>query len=1237
MGRIIQSTLLLLCFAVAVFGQGLTSVGGTVRDPSGAVVPVAKISLVNKDTGAERSVVTDSSGRYQFSQVRPGTYQITAEAPGFANAAISSLELLVNSPATADLKFEKVGSVATTVAVNEQASQVNTEDASIGNAIGGKVITQLPFESRNVVGLLAIQTGVIYLGQPNPGALNDPRSGAVDGGKSDQGNVTLDGIDVNDQQNRASFTSVLRVTLDSVQEFRTTTTNAGAEYGHSSGAQVTMVTKGGTNVIHGTFYEYLRNTDTTANSFFNNASKVARAQLDRNVYGASIGGPIKKDKIFYFGNYEGRRDASAATILRTVPTASFRAGNVIYNTTSGTLATMTPAQIAAVTPLGVDPAVTSYLKQYPLPNAFNVGDGVNTAGYLFNATEPLRFGTYIAKVDYQINAKNTLFVRGNLQNDNYANGASQFPGEPATSVYLNNSKGLAAGLTTIISPSLVSTFRYGFTREGVQTTGVLSSSYSDPSYGSITTLYGTTTGSVNLIPTNDIHEDLVWIKGAHTISFGAEFLLINNHYATNANSFSTAQGDGLYLATGGMSLLNPDAKVSNTTIQNIATLTGYLTKNTLKVNYDLNGNVLPLGATIGRVFGERHFDQYVQDSWKVMPGLTFAAGLRLSINPPIKELNGYNVDSTEPIANWVAARIGLAESGQSSLGSGLITYDTSTKTGRDLYPTMVNWAPRVSIAYSPKATSGISKLLFGGPDKTSIRAGWGIFYDAFGEGLEKSIASSVGFATTVASGPNQPIGGTTPIFNGFYNLPPLSTFPTPPAGGFPQTISAGSLLQATSFDDSLRAPYTENLSISLQRELKGGYMLQVSFINRESHRSLIGEDMATPTNLVDTQSGQTYYQAVAALAPYVYAKAPASSVPKVPFFEDLWAAAAGNGLTATQNIYQNAFKGQPGNWTTSLLSIDEPKTPAQLQAAPFSGCNTTGGLTSTGLPCSKLGPWTMWAPQFIALVGFRSVGEGSYDGLHVSVRKAYSSGYQFDFNYTWSKCQDLGSNPESSGSGSGFIIQPYNQSLMKAVCNYDATSVFSALGVADLPFGKGKAFANTSNKLVNGLIGGWQLRGVMTATSGFPTSVTAGGVYPTEWNSAGYATQTGTVPGYSTATNAPSAATGGAGGPNLFGSPGLIYSQYSETPAGQVGQRNGVRGQGPFSIDMGLGKRFHLFNLHDQPHTLVFQAEGFNITNSVRFDPASASLNINNQSTFGKYTSTFGTPRVFQFSARYEF
>lgn len=1238
-GRSVRAALAYLILAAGfVFAQGLSSVAGTVRDPSGAVVPQAVVTLVNTSTGLERSAVTDAQGRYQFAQVQPATYRISAHAPGFTDAVIDRLELLVNTPATAELTFEKVGSVASSVSVTAEASLVNTEDASLGNAVGGKVITQLPFESRNVVGLLAIQPGVIYLGEPSPGALNDPRSGAVDGGKSDQGNVTLDGVDVNDQQNRASFTSVLQVTLDSVQEFRTTTTNAGAEYGHSSGAQVTMVTKGGTNTVHGSLYEYLRNTDTSANSFFNNSANVARPQLNRNVYGASVGGPVKKDKLFYFLNYEGRRDASAATILRTVPTATFRQGEVLYGTTSGGIGTMTSAQIQAADPagIGVDPAVLKYLQQFPLPNAFNTGDGLNTAGYRFNASEPLRFNTYIAKIDYQINQKNTFFARGILDNDNYANGAPEFPGQPANGVYLNNSKGIATGLTTILSPNLINTLRYGLTREGVQTTGVLSSSYSDPSYGSISTLYGTSTGSVNIIPVNDIHDDLVWNKGSHSISFGTEFLLIRNNYSTNKNSFSNAQGDGLYLAGDGDSLLPADAKTSNTTIQNIATLIGDLTKNILKTNYDLSGNPLPLGATVGRTFEENHFDLYAQDSWKVRPGLTVSAGLRAGLNPAITEVNGYNVDSNIPVANWLATRIGLAESGQSQALAGNVSYNLSKTTGRGLYPFQVDWAPRAAIVYSPQGTSGLSKFLFGGPDRTSIHAGWGMYYDAFGEGLERALSAAIGFSTSTQTGPGQPIGSPTQRFSGFYSIP-LSAFPAAPPGGFPQTPVPGGLAQATTLDDQLKAPYTENLNISIQRELEDNFVLQISYVNRESHRSLIGEDMATPTNLVDTASGMTYYQAVAALAPYVYAKAPVSSIPNISFWQDLWGNAAGNGLTATQNVYEYAYLKHPGDWTTALLAVDNPISATAAASAPFSGCNAAGILTKTQLPCSRLGGNSMFNSQFAALVGFRSIGEGSYNGMHVQLRKAYSHGVQFDFNYTYSKCIDLSSAPESSGSGSGFILNPYDQNQNKAVCDYDATNVFSALAVAELPFGQGRALLNTTNKFVNGVFAGWQLSGVLTEASGFPVSVTNGGVYPTEWNSSGYATQIGIVPGPVTTENAPSAAPNQAGGPNLFSNPALAYAAYGQTAAGQTGQRNGIRGEGPFSLDMGLAKRFHLFNFHDQPHTLQVRAEGFNVTNSVRFDPASASLNIANQAKFGQYTSTLGSPRVFQFSARYEF
>ncbi len=1210
MKKLVLPLLAIIALAGMALGQGLTSLNGTTRDPSGAVIPGVGVSLVRTDTGAERAVVSDDQGRYSFAQVQPGTYRVVGHAAGFTDVTIDSVRLLVNSPSTVDLSFDKVGAVASTVTVTDTTSQVNTQDASLGNAIGGAVIDELPFEARNVIGLLAIQPGVSYLGEPAPGSLNDPRSGAVDGGKSDQANVTLDGVDVNDQQNHAAFKSVLRVTLDSVEEFRTTTTNAGAEYGHSSGAQVTMITKSGTNSIHGSAYEFIRNTDTTANSFFNNASGIARTQLNRNVFGAALGGPIKKNKLFYFGNFEGRKDASASTGLRTVPNALFRQGTFTYLTTAGAKATLTPTQMSALDPagLGEDPAALATFQQYPLPNDNTVGDGLNTAGFRFNASTPLSWRTYIAKFDYALGSKNTLFWRGNLDNDHEttSSGISQFPGEAPSSVYLENSKGWAAGWTSVISPSFVSTFRYGLTREGVQTTGSLTAPYAY--FNSITPLYSTSTGLASIVPTNDFHEDLVWTHGAHTVSFGTEIYLISNQRGSTSTSYSNAFDNALWLVDDGAFLLAPGAAKSNSYERQAGNIMGYLPELTLKVNYDLNGNVLPQGTVINRDFLERHYDMYVEDTWKVTRGLTFSAGLRLGLAPAIHDANGYNVNATPQVANWLADRAYYASIGQSQANAGPLSYNLASATGHSLYPYQTDWAPRVAIAYSPQSHSWLT----GDAGQTAIRAGWGIFYDQFGQALSSQFANSVGFSTSVVSPPSQQ-PANIPRYTGFYDVP-LAAFPTAPAGTFPQTIPQGSELQGNTVDGYLKAPYTMNANLSIQREFKNGFLLEVSLVDRQSRRSLIGEDLGMPTNLTDPASGMTYFQAADLLGQYVHANTPVQNIPNISFWQDLWPGAATSTLSATQAIY-NVYKSSQGDWTTALYNID-------INCAPS---------------CSKLGKNAIFNSQYVSLFGYRSIGTGNYNGLNVTARKRLGQNYQLTLNYTWSKCEDTGSSPQSSGAGGGAIINAFDPRLNYAVCDYDTTQQINGLGVAQLPFGRGKKYLTNANKFVDGFLGGWQLSAVYRQTTGYVVSVNNGVGFPTDWCCYGNATQTGFVPEGGGTSNAPAATKTAIGGANIFSNPAIALAGYSPTLAGGVGQRNGIRGEGIFNIDVGLQKSFTLFSVRDNPNRLMIRAEAFNVTNSVRFDPSSAQLNQSNPSTFGKYTQTFGSPRVMQFSARYSF
>jgi hypothetical protein len=467
----------------------------------------------------------------------------------------------------------------------------------------------------------------------------------------------------------------------------------------------------------------------------------------------------------------------------------------------------------------------------------------------------------------------------------------------------------------------------------------------------------------------------------------------------------------------------------------------------------------------------------------------------------------------------------------------------------------------------------------------------------------------LGLSTALRNPSNQPASMLS-RYQGFYNVP-MDHFAPAPAGGFPQTVPLTGQNTST-IDDQLKAPYSMAMNLTIGREFKGGYLVQVSYVGHQARRSLIGEDMMAPTNLVDTQSGMTYYQAAQILGAQALAGVPAANVAPVAFWQNLWPAAASGGLTATQNVYKQ-FVLVNGDYTSALRNLDVSCVPA----------------------CSKLGPYALWNAQYITVQAQRSIGWGSYNGMQWTIRKRFSQGFQFDYNFTWSKCEDLASQTEAGGGST--IGNPWIQSQNKAVCDYDVTRASSALAVMQLPFGQGKKFLGNANRWIDGFVGGWQLSGILTNTSGFDVSVANGVGYPTTWNSIKFATQTGPSPLQQTTLNAPPPAKGGSAGPNMFANPAAAFADYSPTLAGFIGQRNGIRGDGNFSLDLSLGKRFTLFKFKDQPHSLQIRAEAFNVTNSVRFDVRSASLDDNVPARFGQYTQTLSQPRVFQFSGRYEF
>ncbi|MGC4049387.1 MAG: carboxypeptidase-like regulatory domain-containing protein [Paludibaculum sp.] len=1205
MKKVLLGLVGLFALHLTMWGQATSQVSGVITDSSGAVVPNAVADLENIDTSAKRSATSDASGSYSFLQVTPGKYRITVKANGFRTATVNGVQLLVNNPATVNVKLE-VGQITETVAVIAETENLNTIDASIGNAIANKPIVQLPLNARNIVGLLALQPGVVFTKEDD----TDSRNGAVNGGKSDQANVTLDGIDVNDQMDRKAFTSVLRMTPDSVQEFRVTTLNANADSGRSSGAQVVLVTKSGTNELHGSMYEYHRNTITTANGFFNNKSGVERQKLIRNIFGASLGGPIKKNRMFLFGNWEGRRDAKDGSALRNVPSMDMRKGILHYTRADGSVATVTPADVVAkLDPRGVNQNVLTLLQSYPVPNDNTVGDNLNFLGYRFKAPTPLRYNTYIAKYDWILDLQNkhTFFVRGNLQNDN-EQGMPQLPGQPANSVSLTNNKGFGIGLTSVFRPTFISNFRYGLTRQGNESTGI--ANFSAVTLRGIDPNVGLSRSFVSIIPVHTLSEDLNYIKGSHNIQFGAVARFSQNRRNNLANSFSSGYVNASWLDSSGAGLSSPfpDLPSNQYTLFRyaMADVMGLVSQGTAQYNYKVDGSVLAEGAPVLRNFKNQEYELYLQDTWKVSRALTVTAGIRYSLMPPIYEANGQQVSPNIPIGDWFDKRGGLAQQGLSQMGAGTISFIPKSAGGRDLYPFHKdNWAPRISLAYSPQGDSGLSKFFFGGPGKTSIRAGWGMYYDLFGSSLMRSYdATAFGLSNSLTNPAATQTIQTAPRYTAINQIPG-GLLPAAPAATFPATYP--NLFAITNgLDDTLKAPYNMNMNFSIGRELSGGWFVQGSYVGRLSRRSLVRRDAAMPTDLKDPKSGQTYFQAGSILAQQVLDGVPTASVQKVPFWENMFSKIATPTLSATQVAY-NRFAANTYDWTYALYQLDT--------GAGQGGCDSRNR-------CSDQGPYTFYSPQFSYLSVFSSVGGGSYHGAQLNVRKRFNNGDVIDVNYTFSKSIDLRSNTERAGSSTGVLWNPWQPGLMKGVSDYDNTHLLNMLAVYNLPVGRGKKYSTDIPRWADAIIGGWQLSGVWRWSSGFPISVFETGVWPTNWNNNNWARWTG-------------APVKTQHGENMFADPDKAMAAFDYELPGGIGTRNGLRGDGIFNIDLNLSKRFLMpFN---EKHSLQFRWETFNLTNTTKFDVNSASLDISVAGTFGAYSAQLTQPRVMQFGLRYEF
>ncbi len=1245
-GRLVAILSVALLMSAGLYGQATTTLSGTVTDASGAAIPGATTTLADQRTGSERTAQTDGRGFFQFLQISPGKYDLVVEMDGFSTGLVTGLELLVDTPATANVSLE-IGAVSEVVTVEADAVLLNTTDATVGNAFNETKVRQLPLLTRNVVELMSLQTGV-------------NQTGEVLGARKDQNNIMLDGVDVNDQQSPEPFGSVLPVPLDSVQEFRVTTGGGNADVGRSSGGQVSLVTKGGTNELHGSLYEFHRNTVTAANTFFNNQAGVEREKLIRNQYGFSVGGPIVKNRAFFFVNYEGRRDARSANQLRTVPTPSLKQGLLTVEANDGNRYQLTPDEFRAADPagLGINPLMIQQLSVFPDPNDLAAGSdaGQNFGGFRFNAPLQVDNKAYVAKFDFNADktGNHRLSWRGTLADNaqDLETGLATYPGRDGYK-QLNNSRGFVSSYTGVLTPTMINTFRFGYTRQGIANTGADGPAFNLFDISELQD-FGDRPFKRH-IPTYNISNDMNWVKGNHNFKFGGQMRIIRNNrtsFEETFPSYGLSQGllgglgadiqaginQVLQQRTGNSGLMIRDDQLA--TISGAAlNLTGAITSIGVTYQYDAEGNLLPVGSGAIRRFATEEYELYVSDNWRVKPSLTLTYGLRYGYSRPPYETNGLQGITTPTLERYMADRVFAMENGipANQLPSTSLTWQAGgpANNGESWYQNdFNNLAPRFSLAWSPQSPTGVLKSIFG--NNGVFRIGGGLFYDRYGSYL---VTQQDQFGTFgVQANTNDPQTYTfssAPRFDGgFPALPPA------PAGGFPFTPPLNRSIAGDGIGtaSNLQAPYSIPLTATFSREIPGGMTMEVGYVGRLGRKLLAQHDPASPLIFFrDPVSGQTLaeaFQANRALferqgLTNAMVQANPGLVPNQPFFENMFPSLenfAIPGSASANFFYVN------NNWgrESELDTLDQ----LDRQFVPFGGAHQNGRRFDNCMVAT--GCFSFFGQQFSALRVWENLGYSNFHGMTFSLRKRFTKDFTFDFNYTWSHSIDNGSaaegnlstsfNPDSFSETAGNIVNTFRRDQNVASSDFDIRQQFNFNFIYELPFGRGKRFGGTAGGALNQLIGGWQISGLSRYRTGLPVDIANGSRWSTNFYGSGRALINSPVETQIDSDN-------NVGVPGLFFDGRAAASNMSFNQTGMIGPRNIFRIDDFFNTDLALGKRFVL---PFEGHSVQFRWEVFNAFNNVNFTGRSMQLRFDRPAVLGQYRNT-SDPRIMQFALRYEF
>jgi hypothetical protein len=1246
-GIVIAMTLALLFSAILpACAQQVAGVTGVVTDSNGGSIAGVQVTLAGAKTGFSQSVSTNSDGSYLFQKIQPGPdYTLTFVKGGFQTLVLSNVYLGVDTTSTRSVQLQ-IGEVQQKIEVVAGGEgTLNTTDASVGNVLNERTIHELPNLNRgDVSAFLRLEPGVVSAASANADP-NGTRDGVVAGARVDQGNITIDGVDANDQNTGQAFTTIGNASEDAIQEVRTVTANPTADQGRSSGGQIVLTTRGGTNQLHGSLREFNRNTAFEANTFFGNKNKTPVPRLNQNQFGANLGGPIKKSKFFYFFDYEANRVASQANATAVVPFDDVRDGSVAYiNNKPGCDKTATrtsapncislasPTQVKGFDPLGIgaSQALLNLINtgvKYPHVTDPTGGDGINFGSATFNAPNRDISSTYTTREDFNLTKNQQIFGRLNVVRESATQAVANLPGQPDTTDFINHDFSIALGHTWTLGSNNINQFIFGITSNRFSfPAGNVKASFPNEFFLNtpITNPYGDIGGQYRIAPVPTIRDDFSHTHGKH--NFGIGFNLRPFHTTLqNIRDFNFV-GVGI---GGNLSALDPTfrpADILNDSVaasnwdaaftQNLGRYQSVFTN----YNYSKSGTPFPAGTGKIRTFKQRELELYVNDSWRATSHLTVGYGVRWQYEGVPYERSGNETVSNN--VDWHKLLATRLQNGLAGITDNppILAYVLGGPANHGPGYYQQNWknfSPRLSLAYTPSFKSGALHHVFG-DNKSVIRAGGSVVYDRFAVGAFNFIqdqftyifqnAGLVNFG--VANDPTNSLKND-PRFQSVTFVPQQPAAPTiTPPPFTPFIDSAGNptaVGQQNNYtvDPKFRIPYSYVVNFGVQRELRGNFLLEVDFVGRYAHSLFAAADAGQLADFKDLTTGgaqpggQLLSAALNAIATQIRNGVQPANVTPQPFIENQFRP---GGTQILANFFQSNF--QFGDFANIVA-----------QSSKF-------GVFAPNIGISD---------QFVANLYGTNNSASSFNGMLVSLRKRLSNDLQFDFNYTLSHSIDNSSFATNASKGDVGIFAPticdaVHPRNCRGNSEFDARHIFNANGIYDLPFGKGKRIGGNSSSLLNTIIGGWTISTIFQAHSGFALNILSGGFA----NSTTYTTpalftgSTSALSGHIHTVN---------GELQYFANPTAAQAAFSEPFFGQGGNRNVGRGPGYWNFDSAVIKDFRMPWSDGQ--RLQFRWETFNTFNHPNF--AEPSVSLGSPQLFGQITQTVNVGRIMLFGLRYDF